>query len=43
MASDKKLKCLLSVLYIFGIILQKKKKFCTPFLRRYPENDNFFF
>ena len=30
MASDKKLKCLLSVLYIFGIIFQKKKKSFAP-------------
>lgn len=30
MASDKKLKCLLSALYIFGIILQKKKKSFAP-------------
>lgn len=30
MASDKKLNCLLSVLYIFGIILQKKKKSFAP-------------
>lgn len=30
MTSDKKLKCLLSVLYIFGIIFQKKKKSFAP-------------
>lgn len=36
MASDKKLKCLLSVLYIFGIILQKKKKVLHPIFTEIP-------
>lgn len=30
MASEKKLMCLLSALYVFGIILQKKKKSFAP-------------
>ncbi len=34
---------IISTLAYWNYFPKKKKKFCTPFLRRYPENDNFFF